>query len=323
MANTSSRTLRLLSLLQHHRFWPGNDLAEKLEVSLRTLRRDVERLRELGYPVEASRGTDGGYQLAAGASLPPLVVDDEEAVALTIGLRLAAQGAINGIEEASISALAKVIQVMPAKLRRRVEALQLAMVPSGSTPGPVVDATVLTTIAQACRDEERLDFSYTAHNGEQTERHVEPHRLVAVGQRWYLVAYDLTRHDWRSFRLDRLREPKNTAARFRSRKLPALDAAEFVQNSLSGTISGPNKYRILLHASSREIRDRLGAWAQLTEVTHESCELTISSYSASWAVFAALSAEVNFELIEGIGFAEILESWQQQIEQNLKVSAKP
>lgn len=323
MANTSSRTLRLLSLLQHHRFWPGNDLAEKLEVSLRTLRRDIERLRELGYPVEASRGTDGGYQLAAGASLPPLVVDDEEAVALTIGLRLAAQGAINGIEEASISALAKVIQVMPAKLRRRVEALQLATVPSGSAPGPVVDATVLTTIAQACRDEERLNFSYTAHNGEQTERHVEPHRLVAVGQRWYLVAYDLTRHDWRSFRLDRLREPKNTAERFRGRKLPALDAAEFVQNSLSGTVSGPNKYRILFHASSREIHDRLGAWVQLTEVTHESCELTISSYSATWAVFAALSAEVKFELIEGIGFAEILESWRQRIEQNLKVSAKP
>src|SRR6185436_14558967 len=175
MANTSSRTLRLLSLLQTHRYWPGPELASRLEVSVRTLRRDIDRLRELGYPVDASRGVDGGYQLAAGAALPPLLLDDEEAVALAIGLRAAAQGAVAGIEEASIRALTKLVQVMPPRLRRRLEALRAATVPAVWNSGPGVDAGVLTAIAQACRDEERLRFSYTAQSGEQTNRHVEPH----------------------------------------------------------------------------------------------------------------------------------------------------
>src|ERR1700716_2305137 len=159
MANTSSRTLRLLSLLQTHRYWPGNELAERLEVSVRTLRRDVDRLRELGYPVDAQRGIDGGYQLAAGAALPPLVLDDEEAVALAIGLRTAAQGAIAGIEDSSVRALAKLAQVMPPTLRRRVDALRSATISAVWGSGPSVDAGVLTVVAQACRDEERLRFS--------------------------------------------------------------------------------------------------------------------------------------------------------------------
>src|SRR5690242_7653356 len=192
MANTSSRTLRLLSLLQTHRYWPGPELADRLGVSARTLRRDVDRLRELGYPVEAQRGLEGGYQLGAGASLPPLVLEDDEAVALALGLRLAAQGAVDGIEEASVRALAKVGQIMPPRLRRQVEALRTATVPAAwRGGGPNVDAEALTLLAQACRDEERLRFGYTAQNGEQSSRHVEPHRLVSMGRRWYLVAYDL------------------------------------------------------------------------------------------------------------------------------------
>src|SRR5437763_14274677 len=160
MANTSSRMLRLLSLLQTHRYWPGQELSGRLGVSVRTLRRDVDRLRELGYPVDAHRGLDGGYQLAAGAALPPLVLDDDEAVALTIGLRTAAQGAVVGIEEASVRALAKVVQVMPPRLRRRVEALRSATEPAVWAVGPTIDAELLTAIAQACRDEEGLRFSY-------------------------------------------------------------------------------------------------------------------------------------------------------------------
>src|ERR671935_1618673 len=155
MANTSSRMLRLLSLLQTHRYWPGNELAERLEVSVRTLRRDVDKLRDLGYPVEAQRGVDGGYQLAAGAAMPPLVLDNEEAVALAIGLRAAAQGPVAGIEEASVRALAKVVQVMPPRLRRRVDALRWATVLSLWSGGPTVDPNILTAVAQACRDEER------------------------------------------------------------------------------------------------------------------------------------------------------------------------
>src|SRR4030081_3306407 len=161
MANTSSRTLRLLSLLQTHRYWPGTELAERLDISPRTLRRDVDRLRELGCPVDAQRGVDGGYQLAAGAALPPLVLDDDEAVALAIGLRAAAQGAIAGIEESSLRALAQVVQVMPPRLRRRLDALRAVTVPAAWGSGPTIDAALLSTVAQACRDEERLRFSYT------------------------------------------------------------------------------------------------------------------------------------------------------------------
>ena len=186
MANTSSRTLRLLSLLQTHRYWPGPELADRLGVSVRTLRRDVDRLRELGYPVEAQRGIDGGYQLAAGAALPPLVVDDEEAVALAVGLQAAAQGAVEGIAESSVRALAKVIQVMPARLRRRVDALRAMTVPAtpGSQNRTPVDPNVLTTIALACRDDERIRFDYVTADNRRTERHVEPHRLVSLGRRW-------------------------------------------------------------------------------------------------------------------------------------------
>ena len=227
MANTSTRTLRLLSLLQAKRYWPGGELADRLGVSPRTLRRDVDRLRELGYPVEAQRGVDGGYQLAAGAALPPLVVDDEEAVALAVGLQAAAQGPVEGIADSSVRALAKVVQVMPARLRRRVEALAAMTVPAAwdagtqSPAGPAaLDPGVLTTIALACRDSERIRFGYVAASGAQSTRHVEPHRLVSLGRRWYLVGYDLDRQDWRSFRMDRLSEPSGSGARFRPRELP-------------------------------------------------------------------------------------------------------
>ncbi|WP_295121318.1 YafY family protein [uncultured Leifsonia sp.] len=209
MACTGSRTLQLLSLLQTHRYWPGQELADRPQVSPRTLRRDVERLRELGYPVDATRGVAGGYQLAAGASLPPLVVDDDEAVALAVGLRTAAQSGIAGVADASVRALAKVVQVMPPRLKRRVDALRVATLAADLRPAPVVDADALTVVAQACRDEERLAFSYTRRDGAASERAVEPHRLVSVGRRWYLVAYDLERHDWRSFRLDRMTTPRS------------------------------------------------------------------------------------------------------------------
>src|SRR6202789_477064 len=230
MANTSTRTLRLLSLLQAKRYWPGGELADRLGVSPRTLRRDVDRLRELGYPVEAQRGVDGGYQLAAGAALPPLVVDDEEAVALAVGLQAAAQGPVEGIADSSVRALAKVVQVMPARLRRRVEALTAMTVPAAwdGSARYALDPAVLTTIALACRDAERIRFGYTAADGTASARHVEPHRMVSLGRRWYLVGYDLDRQAWRSFRLDRLNEPAGTGARFRPRELPAEDAAAFV-----------------------------------------------------------------------------------------------
>jgi predicted DNA-binding transcriptional regulator YafY len=180
MANTSSRMLRLLSLLQTHRYWPGGELAQRLEVSERTLRRDIDRLRELGYPVDASRGVAGGYQLQAGAALPPLLLDDEEAVAIAVGLRTASGGAVEGIEETSVRALAKVVQVMPPRLRRRVDALQSHLMPAAWGDGPTVNAETLTVIAQACRDDERLRFRYTTREGDEATREVDPELIGGI-----------------------------------------------------------------------------------------------------------------------------------------------
>lgn len=298
MANTSSRTLRLLSLLQHHRYWPGGELADRLGVSPRTLRRDIDRLRELGYPVEATRGVDGGYQLAAGAALPPLLIDDDEAVALTVGLRHAAGSAVSGVAEASVRALAKVTQVMPARLRRRAEALRTMTVPLEwvAGPRPNVDAEMLTTVALACRDTERLRFAYTSATGEGTDRHVEPHRLVSLGRRWYLVAYDLVRHDWRSFRVDRLSAPAVTGARFRPRELPAPDAAEFVRSRLDRG-SRPHTVEALVDAPAVVVRARVGQWATVDEVDDHRCRVHLTTHALSWALLALGVAGADFHVV--------------------------
>jgi len=308
MANTSSRTLRLLSLLQSHRYWPGAELAGRLEVSVRTLRRDVGRLRELGYPVEAHRGVEGGYQLTAGAALPPLAVDDDEAVALAIGLRAAAQGPVSGIEEASIRALTKVVQVMPPRLRRRVDALNAVTVPGGWNTGQTIDAGVLTTVAQACWDEERMRFHYTGRDGAQSERHVEPHRLVSLGRRWYVVAYDLTRHDWRSFRLDRLADPRTTRSRFRPRELPAEDAAAFVRSRIQN-ISAAHTVEALVHAPVDRVRTVLGHWGTVERVDDERCLLRMTIDSLDWPAFAHGCVGAEFEVIKPPELVEHIRDW--------------
>ncbi|HYZ08815.1 MAG TPA: YafY family protein [Pseudonocardiaceae bacterium] len=309
MANTSSRALRLLSLLQTHRYWPGVELAERLEVSVRTLRRDIDRLRELGYPVQAHRGVDGGYQLAAGAALPPLVLDDEEAVALAVGLQAAAQGAVAGIAESSVRALTKVVQVMPPRLRRRVEALRAMTVPAAwGSSGPSVDPGVLTAVAQACRDTERLEFGYTAGGGEHTGRHVEPLRLVSLGRRWYLVAYDLTRHDWRSFRLDRLDRPRNTGSRFRPRELPAEDAAAFVRAGIDH-LPAPYAVEVLVHAPAAAVRDRVGRWASVDEVDDERCLLRMNTDSLDWPALAVGAVGADFEVLSPPELLEHVRDW--------------
>lgn len=310
MANTGSRTLRLLSLLQTHRFWPGAVLADRLDVSVRTLRRDVDRLRELGYPVEASRGVDGGYQLAAGAVLPPLVVDDEEAVALAVGMQAAAQGAVAGIEESAVRALTKVVQVMPPRLRRRVDALRAVTVPPvwGGGSGPAVDPVVLIAVAQACRDTERLHFGYTAAGGGHTDRHVEPHRLVPLGRRWYLVAYDLARHDWRSFRLDRLTDPAATGARFRTRELPAEDAAAFVRAGLTN-LPAPYAVEVRVAAPAATVRQRVGRWCTVEEVDADSCLLRMTSDSLDWPAMTLGVAGAEFEVLSPPEFADHLRDW--------------
>jgi len=309
MANTSSRTLRLLSLLQTHRFWPGDELAERLGVSPRTLRRDVDRLRELGYPVEARRGIEGGYQLGAGAALPPLVLDDDEAVALAIGLRAAAQGAIDGIEESSVRALAKVARIMPPHLRHRVDALRsMTNGPAVWSGGPNVDAGVLTTVAQACRDEERLRFSYTAQNAERSTRHVEPHRLVSLGRRWYLVAFDLGRTDWRSFRVDRLDNLRTTGMRFQPRELPAEDPVSFVR---AGIENLPTRRRIeaVVHAPGATVRGRMGQWATIEDVDDATCRLRMTVDNLDWPVLTLGAIGADFEVVRPPELVDHLREW--------------
>ncbi|MFI7233584.1 helix-turn-helix transcriptional regulator [Streptomyces cyaneofuscatus] len=242
MTDTPARLLKLLSLLQTPREWPGGELAERLAVSPRTVRRDVDRLRELGYPVEASRGSLGGYRLVAGAAMPPLALDDEEAVAIAVGLRAGAGHAIEGVDEASVRALAKLEQVLPSRLRHRVSALQHATVPLTRGDGATIDPQTLTTLASAATGQEALRFSYRSGDGTETKRQVEPYRLVSTGRRWYLVAYDLLRADWRTFRVDRVSEPFATGARFTPRPLPVEggggaepeDAARYFARSMAG-----------------------------------------------------------------------------------------
>ena len=311
MANTSSRTLRLLSLLQTHRYWPGAQLAGRLGVSVRTLRRDVDRLRELGYPVEASRGVDGGYQLAAGGALPPLVIDDEEAVALTVGLQNAAQSTVAGVAESSLRALAKVTQVMPARLRRRAEALRAMTVPvqwGDDGNRPRVDADVLTTIALACRDTERLRFAYTAADDTRTDRHVEPLRLVSVGRRWYLVAYDLLRHDWRSFRLDRLTTPQPTGAPFRPRELPAADAAEFVRTGL-GASAQAVEVEAIVDVPAAEARARNGQWSTIEEIDEGRARMRMTTDDLAWPMFALGILGAEFQVVHPPELVEALHEW--------------
>lgn len=228
----TERALLLLSLLQTHRFWPGAELTARLGVSARTLRRDVDRLRALGYPVDATPGASGGYRLAAGAHLPPLLLDDEEAVAIAVGLRTAASASIDGMEDTSLRALAKLEQVLPDRLRRRVRAVHTNVVSLQWAGGPSVDADSLAVLALACRDREQVRFDYRRRDGDETSRLVEPHQLVSTGRRWYLVAWDVRRDDWRTFRLDRLERPRLAGARCAPRALPGGDAAAFVTESI-------------------------------------------------------------------------------------------
>lgn len=298
MTTPGTRTLRLLSLLQSRRYWAGAELAARLEVSPRTLRRDVDRLRELGYPVEARRGVDGGYQLAAGAVLPPLLLDNDEAVAIGVGLYSAIQaGTVTGIEESSLRALSKVIQVMPSSLRRRIDALAAMKIPVPWQESAVsVDAEVLVSVAQACRDRERLEFAYTDHNGEPSTREVDPYRLVLLRRRWYLVAWDLTRFDWRTFRLDRLAEPRSTGAHAIPRQLPAENAAEFVRSSIE-SVTSRHEVVVLIDAPAAVVRERVGPWGSIEEVGSEQCRFRMTSDSLDWPTLALGNAAAEFEVL--------------------------
>ncbi|MEU7038584.1 YafY family protein [Streptomyces sp. NPDC046237] len=297
MLETSARLLRLLSLLQAHREWSGADLAERLGVTTRTVRRDVDRLRELGYPVDASPGTGGGYQLGAGAELPPLLLDDDEAVAVAVGLRTAAGQGVEGIGEASVRALAKLEQVLPGRLRRRVSTLNAFTVPMLRTPATRVDPAVLTELANACRDSERLRFEYRDHGGTATRRTVEPHRLVCTERRWYLVAWDVDRADWRTFRVDRIDPKPPHGPRFPPREPPADDLAAYVAKGVSGAAYAAEA-TIRLHVPLAEAATVVGPMDGVLEPDgDDACLLRAGAVSLQGMVVHVLMLGLEFEVV--------------------------
>ncbi|MEU8385403.1 YafY family protein [Streptosporangium sp. NPDC048865] len=303
MLETSARLLRLLTLLQARRDWSGAELAGRLEVSPRTVRRDIDKLRLLGYPIDATGGVGGGYQLGAGASLPPLLLDDEEAVAVAVGLRTAASGAVTGIAETSVRALAKLDQVLPPKLRHQVTTLSSAVVTMPAA-GPTVDPSTLTAIASAVRDHRRLRFGYVSHDGSESVRDVEPYRLVSGGRRWYLFAWDVERSDWRRFRVDRLSPRVPAGPRFAPRPLPADDLAGYLARVMT---TDRHRYRAVLtmHGSARAVADEVPSTIGVVEpVDDDTCVLRIGSDSldhlAVWVAAFGFEFEVHEppELVE-------------------------
>lgn len=297
MSDTTARVLRLLGLLQSRAIWTGPELADRLGVTTRSVRRDVERLRGLGYPVRASSGTGGGYQLGAGGTLPPLLLDPDEAVAVTVSLRLAAGGSVTGVEESALRALAKLDQVLPNGLRGEVEAISQAVVAVEGVSMPV-DAGLLSTVARACRDHVRLDFDYEARDSSPSTRRVEPYRVVAMGRRWYLVAFDLDRADWRSFRLDRVRPESLHVTTFRFPPRSAPDPVAYVRDSV---LRSPYRYvaRLRVHASLDEVSTRIPQNAgALTDLGDGTCLLETGAETLDYLVIETLWLGVDFEVLD-------------------------
>jgi predicted DNA-binding transcriptional regulator YafY len=294
MLGTSARLLRLLSLLQARADWSGPELADELGVTTRTVRNDVQRLRDLGYPVHASPGVGGGYRLGAGAALPPLLLDDEEAVAVAVGLRTAAGGGVTDIQETSVRALAKLEQVLPSRLRHRVQALQAATV-EVPAPGPTVDAAVLTALAAACRDHQRLRFDYRDHDGSASVRSVEPHRLVHDRGRWYLVAWDSDRADWRTFRADRIQPRIPTGPRFVPREPPGGDVVAYLRRGV-GSATWRYRARVKVHAPASLVAGRLPPAVLVDAVDERTCIIDAGSDTPQMLAVYLGMLDVDFEV---------------------------
>ncbi|MDQ0962863.1 putative DNA-binding transcriptional regulator YafY [Streptomyces sp. B4I13] len=324
MLETSARLLRLLSLLQAHREWSGTQLADRLGVTARTVRRDVERLRELGYPVNATPGTGGGYQLGAGAELPPLLLDDDEAVAVAVGLRTAAGQGIEGIGETSVRALAKLEQVLPHRLRRRVGALNAFTVPMLRGPqSSAVDPALLTELAHLCRDAERLRFDYRGYDGGETRRTVEPHRLVCTERRWYLVAWDLDRADWRTFRVDRLTPRPPHGPRFDPREPPAEDLAGYVSEGVS-THAYAVRATVRLLAPLAVAAERVSPSAGTLEPDgDEACVLRTGAASLDVMVIHVMMAGLEFEVLEPVELIDAIRTARDRLDGALTRASGP
>lgn len=301
----SARMLRLLSLLQARPNWTGPELAKRLEVTDRTLRRDINRLRELGYPVEAYTGPAGGYMLAPGGALPPLLLDDDEAVVVAMGLRTAASGGLPGFEDAAIAALAKIEQVLPVRLRERINDLHgstVALRPAGE-PMDALDPELLVTIAHGCRVPERIRFGYTDFRGTVTERHVEPYQLVYAARRWYLVARDRDREAWRTFRVDRITNPVLTGMRFTHEAPP--DAAAQVSEGLSVAVY-EWQAKVLLKVKPAVARHLVSPTLGVIEPTRGGTLLRIGADELDWIARYLAGLPCRFRILEPVELKEAL-----------------
>lgn len=316
MTTPAGRLLSLLSLLQTRRDWSGEDLSSRLEVSVRTVRRDVDRLRELGYPVQTTKGPAGGYRLAAGSDLPPMLFDADQAVAVAVALQTAATG-ISGIEEASLRALSTIRQVMPSRLRHRVDALQVTAVATGAGSTGTIDAETLLTVGAACRDHETLRFDYTAKTGARTSRRVEPHRLVCWRRRWYVVAWDPDRGDWRTFRVDRLRPKLPGGPRFAPRELTDEQVATLLRPSESGW-TWQARGKVLLQAPAHEASQWIrGDWGVVTERDERSCWVELGSWSYASLASWLLMLDADFTVLEPPELHEALRDLRARIDRAL------
>lgn len=305
MSETTSRALELLALLQTHRHWPSSDLVQRLGVTARTLRRDIDRLRTLGYRVTATRGSIGGYQLEAGPELPPLLLTDEEAVAMAIGLRSYATEGIAGGDVTALTALAKLEHLLPAELRRRVNALSAHVQPL-RREGSQVSAELLGQLALACRDQERIRFHYTARDGSPTDRLVEPHSIVSSSRHWFLVAWDATRADWRTFRIDRISRFFATRVRFEGRELPADDAAEFIEVAVAQLGEVRQFADAVMDVPIDAMRARFGPWAEGAEAVGESetrWPIGGESFETMLGALAWIEAGVGYRIEKNPEFA--------------------
>jgi predicted DNA-binding transcriptional regulator YafY len=317
---TSTRLLQLLAMLQARRDWSGKDLASRLEVSTRTIRTDIERLRGLGYPVEATPGVRGGYRLGHGTTMPPLLLDDEEVVAVTVGLRTTTGSGITGIEEASLRALVKLEQLMPSRLRHRIDAIRTATVSVPGT-GPTVDSEVLGAIAAAIRASERLRFTYVDYQERQTVRTVEPERLVVWGSRWYLLAWDVDRNDWRIFRVDRITPKTPSGPRFKPRTLTDDEAASYVQRSAS-TATWRYRARIRIHAPADQARALLPLAVSVSADAPEHCIIEVGSDTPHQLALYIGLLDADFEILDPPDLADAFTRLAERYQRAVKGAGK-
>jgi predicted DNA-binding transcriptional regulator YafY len=324
VSDTAGRLLTLLSLLQMPHDWSGPELARRLEVSERTVRNDVQRLRDLGYPVRATRGAVGGYRLAAGTAMPPLLLDDEEAVAIAVSLRSANDGTVAGLEQSSHSALIKLQQVLPARLAARVDAFRATMLRVGprilryghrssERLGGQVDGAVLAMLAAAGRDREIVRFAYVDHGDVRSERRIEPYRLVSMGQRWYHVAFDVRRQDWRTFRVDRMDDVRSVGHRFRERELPTQDVAAYVA-ARTHQVQMRVRGTVIVRAPIEVVREHVGWWGDGTveELDDSSCRLGVGGTSPESLAFWLGVMDADFEIVDSPELAEAVRRLAQR-----------